>query len=161
MSTSKPSSSASSSPPTTEDVRGSSFSTPSRSNWLDHVDLVGAAFLAVVALVAALSLEARGMLRVVLVAPLVLAVPGYLLIQAVMGPGSQLRRRPVHAVFGLGVTPAVLGLLGLLAALFLPGGFVPVTVMVTVTVFCVICAGVAATRRVLAARSPSAAAPTE
>lgn len=129
---------------------------PWRLAWQEAVDLAVAVVLSVLALVAALQLEPRSLSRMVLVAPLIFVVPGYLLIQAVIGPSSRLVRRPVHAAFSLGVTPAVLGLLGLGTTL-LPGGFQSHNILFTVTIFCVVCGAVAVWRRGLAQPEDSGA----
>jgi uncharacterized membrane protein len=84
--------------------------------------------------------------RVVLTLPVLLWAPGYLLMQAMLVPARDARRRAVHAVAAVGVSPAVVGLLALATAI-LPGGFRPAVIVSVVTLACVALAATAYYRR--------------
>lgn len=88
----------------------------------DVDDLLAAIVLVILAFWATVALPPGSWARVAVVAPLVLALPGYLLIQAVLGPTSLRTSRLGHTAAALGVTPAVIGLLAL-STTVLPGGF--------------------------------------
>lgn len=95
-------------------------------------DLWIAGVLVLVGALAAAVLPAGDVMRIALVAPVVLVVPGYLLVQAFVVPAVSRRRRAVHALIGLGLSPVVVGLLALVTAL-VPGGFQTSTIILFVT----------------------------
>lgn len=120
-------------------------------------DLLAGAALALGAALAYASLPDGSILRVALVAPVLLVVPGYLLLQAVVVPRTTGRARLVHALAALGISPAVVGLLALSTAL-VPGGFRPASMVTAVTGACLVLAVVASRRRSEAARRAGDAA---
>jgi hypothetical protein len=85
------------------------------------LDILGAAALGLVAVAAAVTLP-PGPLRLTLVLPMLLFVPGYLLLQAFVVPAATGDRRCWQALASLGISPAVLGLLSLLTSV-VEGGF--------------------------------------
>lgn len=93
-------------------------------------------------------------LRLVVAAPIVLVVPGYLVLQSVFVPARPARQRLIHALFAVGLSPVVLGLLALTTAL-VPGGFRTGPIMATVTVACLALAGLAGYRRAVDRRGGS------
>lgn len=111
-------------------------------------DLLVAAPLAVVAALLASVLPAGNPVRIVLTLTILLTVPGYLLLQAIFVPARPMRSRAIQALFGVGVSPAVVGLLALSTALFV-GGFGATAIIVTVTLACLALALVAFIRRSL------------
>lgn len=129
-------------------------------SWADRLwrapDVALAAALALAAAIAFALLPGGGALRVALVVPVLLVVPGYLLIQALVVPPASGRRRALHSLLAVGVSPGVVGLLALSTAL-VPGGFRPVPIVVVVTVACLVLAAVALYRRSLGPRHASAA----
>ncbi|HUR61786.1 MAG TPA: DUF1616 domain-containing protein [Candidatus Thermoplasmatota archaeon] len=115
------------------------------------VDLVAAACLAVLAALLAFTMPAGSALRAFLALPILLVVPGYLLIEAAVSsvkPGQ----RGLHALVAIGVSPPFVGLLALLTAVF--GAFHTGPIILTVTAACLGLAFVAAWRRL---RTPAAA----
>lgn len=125
--------------------RGSASKTkPERGSWR-WVDVAGAATLAVAAGIGAAVLE-PGPLRLALTLPMVLFVPGYLLLQAFRVPAASGRELGWQALASLGISPAVLGLLALSTAI-VEGGFRLGVILVTTTVACLLFATAALVRR--------------
>lgn len=116
-----------------------------------------AAGLAIIAALVASVTPAGNPLRLFVTLPIILVVPGYLLIQVFMVPARSTAARCVHALLGVGVSPALLGLLAMSTAL-LPGGFRPYTIILAVTLACLVMAGVAAARRSFGASLPASSA---
>ncbi len=108
--------------------------------WLD---LALAASFAVVA-AAATGLKSGSIGRVALTMPVLLFIPGYLLLQAALAG----RERPstFHVLMAVGLSPPLVGVLALLAAI-VPGGFTAIPIITIVTVACVALAGIAFLRR--------------
>lgn len=126
--------------------------TAPREWWREWWDRAGpfdlAACCALVALAAAgyLLLPGGSGLRVALAVPVLFFVPGYVLIEATSVTPTAGRRRAIHAWLAIGVSPAVVGLLGLSTA-FLPGGFQGGSIVGVVTGACLALAGCAFWRR--------------
>lgn len=110
------------------------------------VDLGVAVVLILAAAWVAWVLPEGDTLRLVVAAPVVLVVPGYLVLQAVFVPARPPRQRLVHALFAIGLSPIVLGLLALTTAL-VPSGFRTGPIVAAVTVACLALAGLAGFRR--------------
>lgn len=118
--------------------------------------LVGAALVLVAATLAFL-MPLGHPVRFAITLLVLTTVPGYLLIQAVLRPAQLRTSRAIHVALGVGLSPAVVGLLALLTVLF-PGGFLPFTIIATVTVACLVMVAVAFRRR--SSRPTEAAAPS-
>ncbi|HEX2065559.1 MAG TPA: DUF1616 domain-containing protein [Candidatus Thermoplasmatota archaeon] len=116
------------------------------------LDLAVAAGLAVVAALLATGLPAGSTLRAAAALPILLLVPGYLLIEATVTSTAR-GQRALHALVGLGVSPPLVALLALATAL-LPGGFRSGTIIGLVTLACLALAAVAAWRRLRAPAGP-------
>lgn len=112
-------------------------------------DVLIVAALAIVALMARW-LPEGDVARLLLTLPIILFVPGYLLVQAI-----STRMRPRHFVAAVGISPPLVGLLALLTAVF-PGGFRPTPIVITITLACFLLAGLALWRRGLFDRQPQA-----
>jgi uncharacterized membrane protein len=127
--------------------------------WRIAADLVAACTLVSLAALAFVALPAGSWLRVTLALGALLFAPGYLLIEAVVGPSTLLlARRTLHACIAIGVSPVLVGLLALCTALG-PGGFRPGAIVATVTFACFAIAAVAyARRRAVGSRAPIASA---
>lgn len=110
------------------------------------VDLVVAVLLVLLAASVAWVRPEGDTLRLVVAAPIVLVVPGYLVLQAAFVPARPARQRAIHALFAVGLSPIVLGLLALTTAL-VPSGFQTGPIVAAVTVACLALAGVAGYRR--------------
>lgn len=108
-------------------------------------DLAAAAGLAVVAALAAAAMPQGSVLRLLVTLPVLLVVPGYLLLQALLVPARRPQRRIAHAALAVGISPPLVGLLALSTDLF--GSFRPVTIVATITIACVAFAIVALVRR--------------
>lgn len=105
------------------------------------------------AAILALTTPAGSGLRAIVALPILLVVPGYLLIEATVGsikPGQ----RGLHALVALGVSPPLVALLALSTAA-LPGGFHAGPIVAAVTIACLGLAVLAARRR--ARLAPAAA----
>lgn len=102
--------------------------------------------LVVLAAAVALTLPVESTLRAVLTLPVLLVAPGYLLLQALLVPARRPRRRVLHAVFGLGISPPLLGLMAL-STTVVPGTFTPNTIIVAVTLGCLALGALAVFRR--------------
>lgn len=122
-------------------------------------DLLIAVILTIAGAASVWFLPAGTAVRIALVAPVLLFTPGYLLLQAVVLPGTHLSR-PVHASLAVGTSVGVVGLLALSTA-FLPGGFRPDTIVATVSAVSLAFAAIANYRRTAARRAPLAHAKPE
>lgn len=111
----------------------------------DTVDLAVAVALVAVAAFARL-LPEENALRLLLTLPVLLFVPGYLLIQMFATVPRDARDRVVQGLVALGASLPVVGLLALSTAM-VPGGFKPTPIVVVVTGACVAFAVVAYLRR--------------
>jgi hypothetical protein len=85
------------------------------------LDIVGASLLAVLAAAASAYLE-PGPLRLALTLPMLLFVPGYLLLQAFVVPAATGAARGWQALASFGISPALVGTFALLTAV-VEGGF--------------------------------------
>lgn len=121
------------------------------SSWRASADLLIAGVAVLLAGAATLVLPDGSTLRLVLVLPILLLAPGYLLLQALLVPARSTAARGRHLLLSLGVSPAVLGLLALSTAI-VPGGFTSGAIILVVTVGCVLLAGVGFQRRRVRAR---------
>lgn len=122
----------------------------------EAADVVLAAAAATAAAFAAALLPPGSALRVLLAWPLLLVVPGFLLLQALVVPVAVGRRRFSHALVAVGISPALVGLLALATAL-VPGGFRPLSIVSVVTGACLLLAAVALVRRARSRRGGTAA----
>ncbi len=113
-----------------------------RGSW----DLGLSVALAVAGTLGALWLPAGDTVRLLLALPVVLLVPGYLLLQALMVPTSQGFPRWLEVLFSIALSPAIVGLVAL-ATWVIPGGFQPRVIIGTVTGACFLLAAVALQRR--------------
>lgn len=91
---------------------------PEPMRWLD----VGGASILVLVAAAAVAMELTGPLRFLATLPMILFVPGYLLLQAVAVPAARGKELAWQAVASLGLSPALLGLFALATAI-VEGGF--------------------------------------
>lgn len=127
---------------------------PRGNSWASRLrrspDVALGAVLALVAAFAVAFLPGGTPLRVGLVAPVLLVVPGYLLIQAFVVAADPRRSRATHAILAIGVSPGLVGLLALSTAV-VQGGFRPVPIVAVVTVACLALAAVAVRRRTVGA----------
>jgi uncharacterized membrane protein len=128
-------------------------------SWLGMADLAVAAAVAALAGVAQMSLPGGSWLRVVPALLLLFFVPGYLLIEAVVGPAADLRARLVRCAWAVGVSPPVVALLALATALA-PHGFKPAAIVLSVTVACLGLAAAALWRRTVHSDAPHSVAST-
>lgn len=109
-------------------------------------DVLAGAGLALVALVGAIAIPSGSTVRLAIVLPILLVVPGYLLLQALLVPARPAAERGRHLLVSVGLSPAVLGLLALSTAI-VPGGFTRGSILAIVTAGCLVFAGVALRRR--------------
>ena len=86
------------------------------------LDIAAASLLAVVAAAASAYLAAGSPLRLALTLPMLLFVPGYLLLQAFVVPAATGMPRVWQALASLGISPALVGLFALLTSV-VEGGF--------------------------------------
>ncbi len=100
--------------------------------WRLQGDLV-VALLATIWVVAAAFLPAGSYLRAGLTLPVLLVVPGYLLIQAVATPARTPESPGMDVLVALGVSPVVVALAALVTSLA-PGGFTALPILVAVAV---------------------------
>jgi uncharacterized membrane protein len=100
--------------------------------WRGNLDVVAALAAALLAAVAALSLPEGSTARMAITLPVLFIVPGYVALQAVFLPKRDARRRWFHALFSIGLSPAIVGLLALTTALA-PGGFQPRSIVLLLT----------------------------
>ena len=98
-------------------------------------DVVVSLAFVLVAAAAYLTLPEGSLARLALVAPAVLLVPGYLLVEATASGPTSPRKRVGHALVGLGVSPAFLGVVALATAL-VPGGFRAPAIVGAITLAC-------------------------
>lgn len=99
--------------------------------WATGLDVVAGVLLVGCAVVAFALLPDGSGLRLALALPMLLLVPGYLLIEAVAEPATTGRARLVRLLLALGVSPALVGLLALATAL-LPVGFRPLPIVIII-----------------------------
>jgi uncharacterized membrane protein len=134
----------------------SGIPSPPKSRLARVPDLAAAAALALLGALVAASLPAGSTLRAAVTLPILLVVPGYLLIEATVTSKAH-GQRGLHALFGIGVSPPLVALLALATAI-VPGGFHAPAIIALVTLACLALAAVAALRR-LRAPAVVAAAP--
>lgn len=120
-------------------------------------DIIVSASLAVLAALLAFMVPDGASLRVYVTLAILLAVPGYLLIQTVVVPIRRPRTRAIHLLLGVGASPVVVGLAALSTSA-VHGGFKPVPIVVMVTVVCLSLALIAFIRRSLHKEAPAQAA---
>lgn len=118
-----------------------------KGSWRGSLDLAVAVALAVSAALATLLPEGSAV-RVLVTLPVLLLVPGFLTLQAVLGRAW----KPVQMLLAAGVSLPIIGLLALSTVLF-PAGFRPAAIVMAVTVGCVVLAAVALLRRILQGRA--------
>ncbi len=117
------------------------------------------AMVAIVAAAAAAFLIPDGtIVRWALAIPVLLVVPGYLLLQAILVPAKPVSSRGVHALLSLGISPPLVGLLALTTALF--GAFHAGPIIAVVTGACLLLGVTALLRRGSAGRSSDIQTPT-
>lgn len=118
-------------------------------------DVAVALALGAVSVGAAVSMEA-GLARTLLALPMLLFVPGYLLLQAFVVPAATGPGRGWQVLASLGISPAVVGLLSLMTSI-VDGGF-RLGAILALTAFGTLAFGVAALvrRNALANASPTA-----
>lgn len=124
-------------------------------SWATHVDLAVVCALAALAGLAYAVLPGGAILRVALAVAILFFVPGYALIEAMVGPAATRRQRIVRGFVAIGASPPLIGLLAL-ATVALPGGFRPASIVVTVLLASIALAGVAFWRRRRAPTSDAA-----
>lgn len=127
------------------DTRGGA-SLQLRAEFPRSMDLVFALLLIVAGGLAVGYLPEASPARIALASVVLLVIPGFLLIQAFTVPAAPARRRVLHGLLGLGVSPAVVTLAALSTALF-DNGFKPASIVAAVTAVCVALAAVAFFRR--------------
>jgi uncharacterized membrane protein len=129
---------------------GESLDDAARADWPYAVksspDVLLGGVLALVGAWAFLILPAGSTVRIALVAPVLVLVPGYLLIQTLIVPASPPGRRAVHAVVAIGASPALVALAALATAI-VPGGFRPGPIVAVVTLMTLGLAAAALYRR--------------
>ncbi|HUR63720.1 MAG TPA: DUF1616 domain-containing protein [Candidatus Thermoplasmatota archaeon] len=125
---------------------------PPKSRLARVPDLAAAALLALLGALVATSLPAGSTLRAAATLPILLVVPGYLLIEATVTSKGK-GQRGLHALLGIGVSPPLVALLALATAI-VPGGFHAPAIIALVTLACLALAAVAALRRL---RAPAVA----
>lgn len=109
-------------------------------NARESMDLMVCVALCLIA--AAATFWAEGSLaRLAVTLPILLTVPGYLLLQALIVPAASASRRTVHVLLAFGVSPVVVGLLAL-STTAVPDAFRPQVIVAVVTI---VCLGLAAT----------------
>lgn len=123
---------------------------------LAMADLAAAAALAVLAGVAQVALPGGSWMRIGPALLLLFFVPGYLLIEAVIGPAADLGTRLIRCACAIGVSPPLVGLLALTTALS-PRGFKPSAIVLSITVACLVLAAIALWRRTTHSPTPSPA----
>jgi uncharacterized membrane protein len=123
------------------------------------LDILAAAALALVGALAT-NLPGGSTLRIVLVAPVLLLVPGYLLLQALVVPAAPWSRRGLHAAASIGISPAMCAVAGLLLSFF-DGAFKAGPIIAVVTVLCFVLAGVGVFRRMSLQPHPATVAEPE
>src|SRR5687767_9846630 len=105
------------------------------STWTRSWDLLGCCALVAVACIAFAGLADGDALRMAFALPALFFAPGYLLIEAVAGPATASTQRAVRALLAIGVSPALVGLVALAAAV-LPAGFRPGPIVILLAVAC-------------------------
>jgi hypothetical protein len=130
---------------------------PPARRFFEILDIGVALALALVGTFAVGAFDDGSTARVVLVAPILLFAPGYLLLQALLVPARSARTRLLHGVLSIGISLAVVGLVSLTAAV-VRGGFRPAVIVALVTLTCIALAATATYRR-LYQRAPLVTAP--
>ena len=123
------------------------------STWTRSWDLLACCFLVAAGCTASVGLADGTALRMAFALPLLFFAPGYLLIEAVAGPAKASAHRAVRALLAIGVSPALVGLLALAAAV-LPAGFRPAPILILLAVACGIMAIAGFWRRWTPTRQP-------
>lgn len=118
----------------------------SRNRFRDDRDILIAATLVLAALLAVLALPDGHLLRVVLVVPILLALPGYLFLQVFFVPPETGMARNWQIMLSIGLSPVLVALLAFSTSLF-PGGFRPAAIVAVVTAACLAFAVVTMYRR--------------
>lgn len=131
---------------------------PAQATSPDVRDLLLAAAAPVLAALLMVLVPDGNVVRIALAGAVVFLAPGYLLLEATAPAGGAGERgreaRPWRLAMALGLSPAVVALVALAAAL-VPGGFRPLPIAGAVALVCVALAAVALRRR-RAAGSPAA-----
>ncbi len=109
-------------------------------------DLIGVCSLVVLAGLAYAFLPGGSVLRVALAFTVLFFAPGYLAIEAAVGPAATRAAKSVRALVAVGISPAIVGLLALGTSVF-PGGFRPAPLVVMLSVSCLALAAAALWRR--------------
>lgn len=109
-------------------------------------DIAAALLLALLGAVAVAVFPDGRPMRLILVAPVLLFAPGYLLLQAVLVPKRPPLTRVLHGVLSMGISLALVGLVALSAAL-VRGAFKPAVIVVLVTLTCIALAATGTYRR--------------
>lgn len=110
------------------------------------VDVVLAAICVILSEFAFRILPEGSLVRLALVVPVLFFAPGYLLLQACLVPARPVANRVIHAVFSTILSPSLIAVLALMAAL-VPGAFKPGIIVFIVTVASLLCATIALLRR--------------
>ncbi len=118
-----------------------------RLRWLDLALASAATVIAAFAV-----MLPNGATRAALTLPVIVFVPGYLLLQAVLGKGEP--PSPLHVIVAVGISPPLVGLLALLTAI-VPGGFTAGPIIAVVTTACLALAAVALVRRGMRKAAPT------
>ncbi|MHB1262098.1 MAG: DUF1616 domain-containing protein [Thermoplasmatota archaeon] len=129
--------------------RASAAGRPPRPQRGEHswpkLDIAIAGSLGIAATAAAVSLP-PSTLRTVLALPMILFVPGYLLLQAFVVPAAAGRTRTWQAFASIGISPAILGLMALSTSI-VQGGFRLGAILMVTTLGCLAFATTALLRR--------------
>ena len=123
-----------------------------------YADLAACAAAVMLSAWAYLSLPERDPLRLLVSAPMLVFVPGYLLVEAFRSSRQPFKRRVLSAAVAPGATIALLGLLALSTAV-LPGGFRPDSIVTIVTLACIGLVAAASYHRARILSSPTVEAP--
>lgn len=124
------------------------------STWARSWDLLACCALVACACAAFVGLAEGAAMRMAFALPVLFFVPGYLLIEAVAGPAKASTGRAVRALLAIGVSPALVGLLALGAAV-LPAGFRPAPIVILLAVACGVLAVAGVWRRKMPASRPA------
>lgn len=111
-----------------------------------YVDLAACLVAVALSAWAYTALPGRDPLRILLVAPMLLFVPGYLLIEAFRSSREPLGRRGTIAAVAPGLSIAFVALLSLATAFF-PSGFMPNAIVAMTTLVCIALVANASYRR--------------
>ncbi len=119
---------------------------------LQWIDLAVAAVFVVIAAVA--SGMPNGAARAALTLPMIIFIPGYLMVQAIVGNA---RPTAFQALIAVGLSPPLVGCLALMTAI-VPGGFTAGPIITIVTVASLAMAAVAFVRRLRSVSRPTVVA---